>query len=48
MVVGGLVAKLCLTLAITWTEEPGSGILQARIQEQVAISFFRGSSHPRN
>ena len=23
MVIGGLVAKLCLTLVITWTEEPG-------------------------
>ena len=24
------------------------GILQARILKQVAISFFRGSSHPRD
>ena len=40
---GGLVAKLCLTLATPWTvacQAPLSmGILQARILEWVAISF---------
>ena len=44
---GGLVAKSCPTLATPWTGNlPGSsvhGILQARILEQVAIYFSRGS-----
>ena len=51
-VVGGLVAKSCLTLAIPWTvacQAPSvHGILQARILEWLAISFSRGSSLPRN
>ena len=45
---GGLVAKLCQTLATPWTvSPPGSsihGISLARILEWVAISFSRGSS----
>ena len=49
---GGLVAKLCPTLATPWTvacQAPVSlGILQARVLELVAISFSRGSSRPRN
>ena len=49
MLVGGLVTKLCLTLAEC--SPPGSsvhGIFQARILEWTAISFSRGSSRPRN
>ena len=47
-----LVAKSCLTLVTPWTigRPPHSsvhGISQARILEQVAISFSRGSSTPR-
>ena len=41
---GGLVDKLCLTLATPWTaacQAPLSGILQARILEWVAISFSK-------
>ena len=39
LVVVALVAKLCLTLATPWTEEPGRlQIIQARILEWVAIS----------
>ena len=52
MVVVGLVANSCPTLATPWTVAcPGSsvhGILQARILEWVAISFSRESSQPRN
>ena len=47
---GGLVAKLCLTLCNPMDHSPpGSsvlGIFQARILEWVAISFSRGSSPP--
>ena len=49
---GGLVTKLCPTLATPWTvacQVPLSmGILQARMLEKVVISFSRGSSQPRN
>ena len=49
---GGLVTKLCLTLATPWTvacqASSVHGILQARVLEWVAISFSRGSSQPRN
>ena len=42
---GGLVAKLCPTLATPWTvacQAPlNMGILQARILKRVAISFSR-------
>ena len=44
---GGLVAKLCPTLAILWTvagQAPVSVILQVRILNWIAISFSRGSS----
>ena len=48
----GLVAKLCLTLATPMGyNPPGSfvhGISQTRILEWVAISFFRGSSQPKD
>ena len=47
---GGLVTKLCLTLATPWTSLPGSfihGISQTRILEWVAISFSRALPHPR-
>ena len=40
-----------LAWKIPWTKEPGGlvhGILHARVLVWVAISFFRGSSHPRN
>ena len=44
--------QLCLTLGdIMDCSPPGSsvhGILQARILEWVAISFYRGSSQPRD
>ena len=44
--------QLCLTLCgPVDCSQPGSsvhGILQARILEWVAISFFRGSSQPRD
>ena len=48
---GGLVTQLCPTLCdfVDWSL-PGSsvrGIFQARILEQVAIPFSRGSSQPR-
>ena len=47
-----LVTQMCLTLCHPMDcSSPGSsvhGILQARILEWVAISFFRGSSWPRN
>ena len=47
-----LVAQLCLTLGNPMGCSPlGSsvvGILQARILEQVAIPFSRGSSWPRD
>ena len=50
--VGGLVAKLCPTLCHPMDcSLPGSsvhGISQARILEWVAISFYRGSSPPRD
>ena len=46
------VAQLCLTLCDLMNCSPPSssvhGILQARTLEQVAISFFRGSSWSRN
>ena len=57
LVVGGSVAKSCLTVATPWTTVPidyslpGSsvhGIFQAGILEWVVISFSRGSSWPRN
>ena len=54
VVVGGLVAKLCLTPVTPWTvahQAPlgtGKEFFQARILEWIAISFFRGSSWPRN
>ena len=48
---GGFVAKSCPTLVTPRTvacQAPLSmGILQARIQEWIAISFSRGSSRPR-
>ena len=44
---GGLVTKLCLTLAIAWTVAHQilfvHGIFQARILEWVAIFFSKGS-----
>ena len=43
-----LVTQPCPTLCSPWTEEPGHGILQARILEWVAISFSKGSSGPRD
>ena len=49
---GGLVAKLCSTLCEPMDYSPPGfsvhGISQARILEQVAISFSRGSSWPRD
>ena len=49
---GGLVAKLCLTLATPWTvahQAPLSmGFFQARIPKWVSISFSRASSQPRD
>ena len=49
---GDLVTRSCLTLATPWTVAlPGSsvhGIFQARILEQIASSFSRGSSWPRD
>ena len=49
---GGLVAESCPTLCDpTDCSPPDSsvhGILQARILERVAMSFFRGSSQPRD
>ena len=50
---GGLVTKLCLTLATPWTlcSLTGScihGIFQAKLLEWVVISFSRGFSQPRN
>ena len=49
---GGLVTKLCLTVCdpIDYSR-PGSsvrGIFQARMLEWVNISFFRGSSRPKD
>ena len=47
---GGMLAQLCLTLFYPWSS-PGSsacGILQARILEWVAISYYRASSQPRD
>ena len=46
-----LVAQSCPTLCDSDCGLPGSsvhGIFQARILEQVAIPFSRGSSQPRN
>ena len=47
-----LVPKLCLTLCDPVDSSPSDssvhGISQARILEQVAISFSGGSSQPRN
>ena len=47
-----LVAQLCSTLCDSMDcSPPGSsvhGILQARILEQVSISFSKGSSAPRD
>ena len=52
VVIGGLVAQLCLTLCYPIDcSLPGSsvhGIFQARVLEWVAISFFRGYSQPRD
>ena len=48
VVVSGLVAKSCLTLATPWSGSSVHGILQAWILEWVAISFSRGFSQPRN
>ena len=52
VVVGALVAQPCPTLChLMDCSPPGSSvqeILQARILEQVAISFSRGSSRPSN
>ena len=49
---GGVVAKSCLTLSDPMDCSPtGSfvyGIFQARIEEQVDISFSRGSPQPRD
>ena len=50
---GGLVTKSCPTLAMPWTAAHQAGpsvhgILQARILEWVAFSYFRGSSRPSN
>ena len=49
---GGLVAQSCLTLCNPMDfSPPGSsvhGISQARVLEWIAISFFRGSSQPRD
>ena len=49
---GGLVAKLCLTLCEPMDYSPPGfsvhGISQARILEQIVISFYRGSSWPRD
>ena len=47
----GSVTTWFLTLAIPWAvacQDPLHRILQARILEWVAISFYRGSSWPRN
>ena len=50
--VGGLVAKLCLTLETPWTvvcQAPLSmGILQARTLERLAMPSSRGSSQLRD
>ena len=46
---GGLVAKLCLTLATPWTvalQAPVHGILQARMLEWGAISLSRDLPDP--
>ena len=47
-----LVTKLCLTLFDPMGYSPSGscvhGILQARILDWVAISFFRGSSRPKD
>ena len=52
VVVGGLVAKSCLTLCdpmdCSLPGSSASGILQPRILEWVAISFSRGSFQPMN
>ena len=49
---GGLVAKSCLTLAIPRTVAHQAplfmGFFQARILERFPISFFKGSSQPRD
>ena len=56
-VVGGLIAKLCLTFENPWTVSPMDGnlpsssvhgTLQARILEWVAFSFIRGPFRPRD
>ena len=50
VVVGGLVAKPCLTLATPWTilvhGSSVHGILQAKILEWVVISFSRDHPDP--
>ena len=48
MGVGGLVAKLCRTLATPQTVACQAPLSMARILEWVAISFSRGSSQPRS
>ena len=46
---GGLVAKLCPTLAIPWTVACQAPLSMGfSILESVAISFSRGTSQPRN
>ena len=44
--VGGLVTKLCLTLATPWTHQAllSMGLPRQEILEWVSISFPRGSS----
>jgi len=45
-----LVAQSCLTLCgpVGWSPLYSSGILQEKIQEQVAISYSQGSCQPRD
>ena len=43
-----LVDKLCQAFVIPWTVASVLGISKARIPGWVAISFFRGSSQPRD
>ena len=50
---GGLITKSCLTLVTPWTVcsqtvSSVHGISQVRILEWAAISFYRGSSRPRD
>ena len=46
-----VVSKLCLTFGTPWTiahQTSVCEILQARIQEWIAMPFSRGSSRPRD